>query len=254
MIMKKIFVIAVLALFASAAFAQNPELAIDFTRYGSPVTGPGYIDRSVVYDLIHEIEKVNRSKSPEELNELFLNSIEGTPYLNSDFEKGEIETIDGQMIGGAMIRYNVYNDKMEVLQNEVLFEVSDELTKQVRFGGWTFDYLPYRISKKQGKGYLELVADGDLNLYCRYSKKFKDAQPQKAMQDRPNPPQFRDLPEVYLLMGKGLAEATGFKSKKELIGVFPGHHDAVRAYLKKNKLKHNDRDDLKRLLEFYDSL
>src|SRR5210317_685908 len=112
--MKKLVLLVLSGIFAVQVFSQNPEMAVDFSRYGTVITNPGYINRTIANDLIREIERIQRSKSAEELTEMILNNVEGTPFMNKEFESGKIYTTDGTIINGAMLRYNVYNDKMEV--------------------------------------------------------------------------------------------------------------------------------------------
>lgn len=252
--MKKIITVVLFCLIGLYLYAQNAELAIDFSRYGTPITNPSYIDRSVVHDLIHELERVNRSKTPEELNEAFLNSIEGTPFQNNEFLNGKVLTIDDKNIDGVLLRYNIYNNKMEAKVNATLFELSENLVKRIIIEDRTFDYLPYQFAQKEDSGYLELIRDGESKLYCRHSKKFIDAQPQKAMQDKPSPAAFRDLPVVYLLQKNESSEVIGFRNKKELLSLFPTYKNEMQTFIKKNKLKHNRQDDLKKLLNYYDTL
>lgn len=252
--MKKLVLLALASFIAAHLFSQNAGLAVDFSRYGSPVTGPAYINRSIANDLIHEIERINRSRTAEELTEFILNNVEGTPFMNNEFKKGEIYTVDGTIINGAMLRYNVYNDKMEVRVKGLLYELSEEMIKGIKIEDRVFDFIPFQLAKKEDTGYLEIFQDGDWKLYCRHEKKFKEAQPQKAMEDKPSPAEFRDLPETYLIKPTADKKAVGVKNKKELINIFPEHKNEVQAYIKKNKLKHNDSEDLKELLTYYNTL
>lgn len=252
--MKKIVCTVLLSFSLLILFAQNGELAVDFSKYGTAITGPSYINRTIVKDLIHEIERVNRSKTPEELNEAILNSIEGTPFMNNDFTEGELYTVDGKRLENIMLRYNVFNDIMEVSFNESLFELSGELVKRVKLEDKTFDYLSYTIADKQRSGYLELLQEGEWRLYCYHAKKFKEAQAQKAMEDKPSPPEFRNLPLVYLVMNDERNTAIGFRNKKELANSFTDNNGEIRAYIKKHKLKHNNPSDLKELLKFVNTL
>lgn len=73
--MKKLKLIILLSFIVGNLFSQNGELAVDLSRYGTPITGASYIDRSVVNDLIRELERANRSGTAEAI----LNNIEGNP-------------------------------------------------------------------------------------------------------------------------------------------------------------------------------
>jgi len=252
--MKKLTLLVLSGIFIAQVFSQNSELAVDFSRYGTAITGPGYINRSIANNLIHEIERVNRSRSAEDLTEAILNNVVGTPFMNNTFEKGKIYTADGTTIDGAMMRYNVYNDKMEVEVKDLLYELSQEMVSGVKIGDRTFNSVQFRLAKKEARGYLEMIRDGEWKLYCRHEKKFKEAQPQKAMEDRPSPAEFKDLPGSYLIMRPGDKKALHVKNKKDLLNIFPVHKNEIQSYIKKNKLKHNEEEDLCALLTYYESL
>lgn len=251
--MKKLVSVILLSFITVQSFSQNAQLAVDFSRYGTPITGPAYINRTAVHDLIHKLDRINRSKTPEEINKEILKNIEGTPFLNPEFISGEVYTSDGNKIENVLLRYNIFNNKMEAKFNESLFQLSENLIRRIAFEERTFDYLSYTIADKENAGYLELIHDGEWKIYCRFAKKFKEAQAQKAMQDKPNPAAFRDLPDIYLVK-TGDNKVQGFKSKKELLSVFSLHKNEVQAFMKKNKLKHNNSADLKMLMTYYETL
>jgi hypothetical protein len=252
--MKKIAVILFLIYSILNAFSQNSEAPVDFSRFGTPVTSAMYVNRSITSELIRELERANQSKTPEELNEEILKNIEGTPYLKNEFEKGEIWAVDGTHLTGALLRYNIFNNKMEVLEKEILYELSNDLIKRIKTGERIFDYLSYTIADKENTGYLELIQDGKWILYCRYAKKFTDLQPQKAMQDKPNPASFRDLPEIFLIKKTENQTATGFRNKKELLNIFSPHKVEVQDYIKNQKIMLDNPDDLKKLVSYCTSL
>jgi len=252
--MKKLVFVFFVCCFIIQTRAQNSAQAVDFSRYGSPVTNPSYINRDIVNKMIHDIEKAQRSKSQEELMEYILSTIEGTPYLSNNFSDGNITASDGTLIRNAKLRFNVYNDRMEVKQNDMLYELSNDVVKRVQMDGRTFDYLKYDLDKKELTGYLELISEGELKLYCRHLKKYKEAQAQKAMEEHPSPAEFRDLPPVYFVLKDGAEKAKGFRNKKELLQLFPEHKNELQNYMKKNNLKQNNPEDLQKLLGYYFSL
>lgn len=252
--MKKLIFTVFLSFSLLNVFSQNSEMAVDFSRYGSPITGASYINRTVVKDLIHELERINRSKTPEELDEAFLNSIVGTPFMNNKFAEGALFTNENKKLDKVFLRFNVFNNKMEVKFNESLFELSEELIKRVTIDDKTFEFLPYKIAEKSQSGYLELIHEDEWKIYCYHSKKYIEAQPQKAMQDKPSPPEFNDLPLVYLLKKSQKSQAIGFRSKKELVNIFSNNKNEILAYIKKHKLKHNNPEDLKELLTYFNTL
>lgn len=252
--MKKLIVVVFLGIAALNGFPQMGDKIVDFAKFGSAITGSGYLDRSVMHDLIHELEKANRYKTPEELNQAILSRIEGSPFMNDEFILGEIITTDDENIKDVQLRFNIFNNKMEAKFNETLFELSDDRIKRINFDNRTFDYLTYRIFEKESAGYLELIQDGPWKLYCLYSKKFKVAQAQKAMQDKPSPAQFRDLPVIYLLKNDENEQIVAFKSKKELLEIVGKQNRQIQDFMNVNKMKTNNPEDLKSVIVYLNSL
>lgn len=252
--MKKLLVVAFFSFTALNLFSQMNDKIVDFAKFGTSISGAGYIDRSVMHDLIHDLEKANRYKTPEELNEAILSQMEGTPFLNNEFQIGEIVTVNGESVKDLPLRFNVFDHKMEARFNKSLFELSDNLIKRTIIGERTFDFLPYRVAGKESTGYLELIQDGTWKLYCLYSKKFKVAQEQKALQDRPSPAQFRDLPAIYLLKNDENDVAVGFKNKKEFLKIVGKHNRDIQDFMNGNKLKPNNPEDLKSVIMYLNSL
>lgn len=251
--MKRTALIIAFCLIVVNLFSQGNPSPVDLSKFGSPISGSGYINRSVVYNLIHELDKINRL-SPEEMDKAFFNSIIGTPYLENEFKKGEVFTSGGNNFKDVLLRYNVYNNLIEVNLKDVRYEISNDKINSVKIDNKNFDYLSYKIGNETEKGYLELISDGEIKLYCRHSKKFKDAEPQKAMEDHPSPPEFKDLPDVYFIKNKEDKVATGFRNKKDLISTFPDYQDEIKNHIKEKNLKYNDPEDLKELLNYYNSL
>ena len=174
--------------------------------------------------------------------------------MDNVFRKGEIRMVSGDVYKNVLLRYNIFNDIMEASAEGKRYELSKELVKSVELGEKQFEYLQYLIGKTEGSGYLELLKGNGIKLYCHYSKKFKESEPQKALESAPKPPEFVNQPTQFLLLREGDTMAIGVKNKKMLVEYFSDHQNEISAFVKDHKIKYNNPEDLKKLLSFYNSL
>lgn len=250
--MKKLAFVVLFVFVCTNTFAQQHQ-SYYVEEMGTAISSVSYYSLERVNQFLREIESSYRmGKTPEELNAAILKDIEGSPYMNDEFVKGDLLTTKSEMMNGILLRYNVYDNEMEVKVKEIAYEVpAKDLVMRVILEDKTFDYLPFQVADEEKQiGYLELIKEGEWNLYCRHSKKYKEAQPPKAMQENGAPAKFIDKPVVYFLKKNQDDVAFGFKNKKQLVNLFPEHEKKVQEFISKNKLKYNDPEDLKKLLNF----
>lgn len=192
-------------------------------------------------------------KSPEELNEALLEDVEGTPYLNKSFIDGDIITVKGEVLNGVPLRYNMYDNVMEVKVKDIPYVIpSEKLVKRVILENRKFDYLTFQIGKKQQTGFLELVDEGDISIYSYVEVEFKQAEPPKPMQEKPKPARFINRKPIFLLKIENVAVAV--KNKRQLVNLLHDHKKEMQIYTKKYPSCLNDKEGIKKLINYYLSL
>lgn len=183
------------------------------------------------------------------------NDIEGSPYLNDDFILGSVFTLDKVQYEDIPLRFNIYNDNLEFKtpEDQILALSHPERVEKAVFGEYTLRYVPYYITKKKVKrGFLKLLQEGHVSLYAKADVVYQQPKEAAAYADA-EPAKFLSRMDVYYLkIGNDAAQKVN--SKKELLAAFPSHSDEIIRFAKKNKVKFNNVESLKILVEYYNTL
>ncbi len=181
-----------------------------------------------------------------------LNNIKGSPYMDDEFKEGEVVTIHNKTMKGLLLRYNIYNDVMEIKVEDKEYNIpAENLVERVIIDGRSYDYLIFNKGGSSIQGYLELLYNEKLKLYCKHGSFFKEPEDPKPFCD-PKPGEFERKSLLFLL--KKDERISAFKNKKEFFEMFPKHEKELKNFIKKHKTKFNKCDDLIKLVEYCDSL
>ncbi len=209
-----------------------------------------------MYEIQNSLDffKVNKLNSGDWNNMLTANDIEGSPYLNEEFVPGTIYTTSKQKYVDVPLRYNIYNDQMEFKtpENKVMAMAVPEIIEAIEIGNLKMVYISYSNSKKVLHGFFKVLAEGEASLYSKSNVVFKDAEKSKGY-DEPEPARFVKQADVYYIrLGAGPAKKV--RNKKDLNEIFTAHKSEITSFIKKNKVKPNKPEKLKKLVLYYNSL
>jgi hypothetical protein len=181
-------------------------------------------------------------------------SVEGSEYLDNNFVKGDLITQNSELFSGIPMRYNAYYENFEVkLPDSMIYSLSDPgLIFQVRFQKETMIYTRYVSPLGEREGFLFVLYEGKCALYRRNYKVFKERIPSNGILNEV-PAKLVDKPKEFYIRTKEGPPAV-IPSKKELLFFLGDHSDEMEKYIKKEKTKLNNGEDLIRLLTYYDSL
>lgn len=201
-----------------------------------------------------ELLNFNRRHSGDISNFLTEANVEGTPYLNDDFIEGSVFTTSKTQFVDVPLRYNIYNDQIEFQlgENPVQALAAPETIELIEYGDFVFEYVPYTNAKKIKRGFFVVEEKGNAALYSKPQVIFENAKKPGAYQDAV-PARFLKRPdEYYIRVGK--EPAMLISKKKDLEEAFPDHKKEIAAFIKKNKVKPNDFEKIKELVQYYNSL
>ncbi|MFV0266575.1 MAG: hypothetical protein ACK5HT_05505 [Draconibacterium sp.] len=229
--MKKLIIIALL-LTAGTTFAQvNYQLssAVDFVRTYKIASGEYY-------------------------SELSEKDILGSAFLNQEFINGSVYTTTKFQYTDIPLRYNIFNDNIEFKtpENKILAIAAPETIDKITFGDYTMEYLSYMNVKKVRKGYMLLITKGKASLYAKPEVIYKKATEAGAYKE-PEPAKFERRSDIFYIRIE-TASAQRIDNKKDLLQVFPDHQNDMEAFVKKNKISPAKIDELKSVIEYYNSL
>ncbi len=174
--------------------------------------------------------------------------IEGSPYYNDDFVKGLVLLKDSSFYEDVLLRYNAFDDELEVSFREQIFQIpsKDQMIFAV-IGNDTLKSVKYLSGNRERWANFYLLASGELTLYAKRSKGFKEKEEPKGYQDA-QPAKYVNKSDEYYWAKEGETLSL-ISNKKELITYLP-EIDA-KNYMKKEKLSLRKEQDLIQLVDYY---
>ena len=183
------------------------------------------------------------------------NALESTPYLNEAFTPAKINNI----VETKMVRFDAFEDRVEVMVNAkkvVILQGSQSYSINLLDGSdKLYETKRYRDEKGNRKtSFFELIAHKEnYTLYLKEKIKFFKAEKAQGYEAF-KPAMFKKQKTTYYITDfKGQSEQLlRIPSKvKTFVAFFPSRSKPVRMFMKDNKLKIDNGDDLVKILDFY---
>ena len=228
--LKKIIVVSTIVLFHTHVQFTYAQLVLETN--GRPYTG--------------QYRPIVRSLSYQD--------IDGSPYLDSRLIPGIVMFDTGDSLI-YYLRYDIYSDEVEYLQNEELLTITNKDELDVVFlNNNKFIYKTYRINDREYNGYLVQSVTNQCNLYQKHRVDFQGAKPPKSSYEPGTPDKFIKR-KVSWLYSCGEDPITLFTpDNKSLAKITGSYYKQVSGYMKENKLKPGREGDIILIFEYYNSL
>lgn len=183
-------------------------------------------------------------------------AIDGSPYLEDNLIGGVVKFNSGDSLNHFM-RYNLYSDEIEYLDDGQLFTILKPQMKKLEYihlNGNTIVYKEYYIRKQAETGYLLRLVKDRYSLYKRLRVEFQDAVPAKTSLHEPTPAHFvaKNVQWFYSLNGKPISFFKADNKWLREIGL--SYYDVLKSFVKKEHLKLRKEEDLITLFKYYNSL
>ncbi|WP_430814105.1 hypothetical protein [Carboxylicivirga sp. RSCT41] len=179
---------------------------------------------------------------------------EGSPYIYES-DAASVFLDERKKIEGLTMRYNVYNDLMEIKKGEKFYNVPRErIVPKIKLDEHLFFLMPYKMSKVKDIGYFECLLDNDekCSLFLKHRILLTEEEVPKPFQEA-RPPEFKNqTPISYVTFGEDYLMPV--LNKKDFIEMIPDNHTEIAQYMKKNKIKFRNPESVKQLIEYYNSL
>lgn len=244
--MKNLILLNLLLFTAGNLFAQLSGQVQTYT----PGVG-AYTDALYNYAMGSITDKDQKSVS-------FDKNIEGSPYASNDFQPTSV-FYGNEPSGQLYYRYNGYNQEIEVKQQNLVGEPIRALGKdkkiKIMVNGRPMSFKTF-IDKSgvTQNGYLTLINDGKFKLYKRLNITFKEAKKSTNSFTEDIPARFTQFTEYYLESedGKRINEIE-LNNKKFLKLVETSKQESVKKFIKENKIKIKNENDIQTVLNFLNS-
>ena len=247
-LMKRTVLTAVFAFFLVAAEISAQYAAGMPTTFFYDLTPISNSDMAVEY--IDGIKTYRSMKSGGQ-------GIVGEPFLDPEFKEGAVFFSDSTKLEDVELRYNVYQDKMEVVfeGDTVGIQPSYRMTG-LQLGDKIFiNSLMYDEWTREFKyGYLELLINGKAMLLKKYEKSFKYNSFATKYNGGGGDRNFHFIDKEKLFYKKGVESAIQVKKrKKKVLEIFGDHAEKIEEYVKENNLRYRKEEDLAKIFQYYNS-
>ena len=183
--------------------------------------------------------------------------IKGTPYFEKTFKLAEVEYFGELITDKIYIRFNAYNDEMEIASSTMTKSSENILIKNNKvfciIDGKTYRYLGFKEDNQPpAVGYLKELYKGE--LFSFYERKFKiymQATVARTSLERSFPARFVEKIQYYYSVNNG--EINQIKlSKKNILNKLKPHSSSIKLFMEKNNSKLKSLKDVVEMFNFID--
>ena len=185
--------------------------------------------------------------------------IKGTPYFEKTFKLAEVEYFGELITDKIYIRFNAYNDEMEIASSPMTKSSENILIKNNKvfciIDGKTYRYLGFKEDNQPpAVGYLKELFKGELfSFYERKFKVYMQATVARTSLERSFPARFIEKKQYYYSVNNG--EINQIKlSKKNILNKLKTHSSSIKQFMEKNNSKLKSLKDVVEMFNFIDQL
>ena len=176
----------------------------------------------------------------------------GSAYLNPEFVEGLIVLKDGSEKKDKLMRYNLYTQQMQFIENEDTLALGNpHEIEYISLDDKVFVYSDFICSGKHKSGYFELLESGDCRLLKRWFALYQEVD---NTVDGNNECDifYRDC-QCFLQFFMNPATPV-LEKKKDFVMSFANNGDEVKDFMKQDKLKPKNEDDLMKIVAYYNGI
>ncbi len=212
---------------------------------------PGSAQYEVInFDLLNPSNRLLRTKSANAYGTI------GSPYVFTDFQKGNIYYANRLRVNGTLLNYDCYNDQLEYAAGESVYLLnSSQIDYFEIFPGKdrTMLFKQVLVPTLKKRVFLEVLYDGHSILYKRYYKEFKEADYGGAYSQDRRYDEYHDRHSYYIRTDDNELQMLK-PNKKSLLKILEDKGSELEKYLKQAKPDLKTEDGLIQLIRFHDSL
>lgn len=195
--------------------------------------------------------------SPKNVTRAMENAM-GTPYVNADYQQVRIKNFDDKIYSG---RYNAVISEMEILiatgRDPIALDISNS-DFEVTFLNENKIYRTFNYENDRGitkRGFLVVLSENEETLVLKEEViKYYDKVPASSSYDNDKPAKFRKEDDNYYIKIKSGKIVSLPTKSKDIAKGFPEKGNEIENFIKKNKLKTKNEDDLIKIANFIGSL
>jgi hypothetical protein len=202
------------------------------------------------------LAKMRLNRSMDGDKEVTYANISGNPFMFRDFKPGKLILKSGEEFN-LEFRYDVYADQMHMKDKNAVYglihpeKVAKIIIDSVKFVYEEFANKGNEITKSNG-GFFILRVDGKCSLLVRKNIRIQYPELPKPYQPA-KPARFINTADTYYLKTHD-KNAIKISGRNVLLSVLSDRKNEISRFIRENRLKLKDEEDLFRLISYYNKL
>ena len=174
--------------------------------------------------------------------------LEKKKYLTYSFEKASVDNYDTR----AYVRYNIFNDEIEFIKEMNIYYLVKEVGRKVKFTRTGITYKVFELDRENH--FFKVHIEDKYSLVAKQKVRYIEPKVAKSGYDRAKPGDYKRIrDEFYITDENNKLKKIVFK-KKAFYSIFGTRSESIKEYVKSNKLNFKKLDDLKTIIQHYNSL
>ncbi len=183
-------------------------------------------------------------------------SMEGSPYANETFLKGNIYQGKELATKNVLLRYNALADEIEISKSKESKEYNALIKDPniyVKIFQDIYVFVPYNGSKEKG-GYFNVVTEGNqFDLYKKTTVTYKEPYFAETSYQKDRPAKWENT-IIYYLVGKDGSFYELPTKRPKVLDVMNKKKKEVKKYIKEQNIDLDEEQDLSKLVTYFNSI
>ncbi|MCU4155932.1 hypothetical protein J1N10_08085 [Carboxylicivirga sp. A043] len=176
----------------------------------------------------------------------------GSPYLFA-VEDASIIRSDKEVVKDLKIRYNAYEDQVEIDKDGQYYIVpKEDIFSELKLGDKILELKAYTSTAKKKTGYFVTEIKGKLTLYSQYRVILNEPEEPGAFKDAKPAEFIKKQPKAFIACENG--DLMSIKNKNDFLELAPDHQKELGSFIKTNKIKFKKLESIRLLVDYYNSL
>ncbi|WP_224485522.1 hypothetical protein [Robertkochia aurantiaca] len=179
---------------------------------------------------------------------------QGSPYLNEEFQVGKI-LVNGEAKITALLRYNGYNNEIQIKEAEDKFGVIDKSSQySAIIGNDRFEIRSYINNRDQVRtSYFIVLNEGPVKLLLKPEIKLRRGKEAQTPYERDEAPRFFESFSYYLQQADEPAREIRLK-RSQILSSLKGAKGKIEKLVEDQDLSYKEEKDVIKIIEAYNAI
>ncbi len=149
------------------------------------------------------------------------------------------------------LRYNIYKDEMEFINNDKVLYLKKEIGRKIHFINLNINYEVFNHNGKLV--YFQVMNKNGAKLLCKQNIEFQQYKPAETSYQKDRPADFnRKDDSFFIQLKEDIIELPS--NNKKFFNLLDSSDSKLKKFTSENKLNIKNKEDLLKIINFYNSM